>query len=194
MNTRRLLYRIKRLLGTLTGPRMVYGYAGPRGVFLPRTRVSSSTVFFAEERLQVQDNVFIGHFSVLDASFGLTIEEGCQIGFFNGIFTHSSHDAIRLYGRGFMDVEDKLAYHIGAVHIGAYSFLGAHVTVLPGTRIGRGCVVAAYSLVKGDFPDGAVIAGNPAKVVGSTAKGDAAWLEKHPELKASYYLNAGERP
>jgi acetyltransferase-like isoleucine patch superfamily enzyme len=74
------------------------------------------------------------------------------------------------------------------VHIGAYSFLGAHVTVLPGTHIGRGCVVSAYSLVKGDFPDGTIIAGNPAKVVGQTARSDADWLEKHPQLKASYYL------
>lgn len=191
MNIRRSIYRVKRLLCTLIGPRMVYGYVNALGVFLPRTRVSSSTVFFSEERLQVADNVFIGHFSVMDASFGLAIEEGCQIGFFNGIFTHSSHDAIRLYGRDFMDKEEKLAYHTGAVHIGAYSFLGAHVTVLPGTRIGRGCVVAAYSLVKGEFPDGAVIAGNPAKIVGSTAKSDTDWLEKYPELKASYYLNMG---
>jgi len=189
MNIRRLIYRMKRCVCNLIGPRMVYGYVRADGSFLNKTRVSSSTVFFAEELVGIENNVFIGHFSVLDATFGLKIEEGCQIGFFNGIFTHSSHDAIRLYGDKFMDEENKLVYHTGPVHIGAYSFLGAHVTVLPGTRIGRGCVVSAYSLLKGDYPDGAIIEGNPAKVVGWTEKRDARWLEKYPELAKSYYLN-----
>ena len=172
----------------LLGPRMVYGYYDGNGNFLPKTRISNSTYIFAEERMSIGDNVFIGHFSVLDATYGLTIGEGCQIGFFNGIFSHSSHDAIRLYGGAFMDVEEKLAYHTAPVTIGRYSFLGAHVTVLPGTVIGQGCVVSAYSMVHGNIPDFSIVAGNPAKVIGSTRDGDERWLEKYPQLRASYYL------
>ena len=51
------------------------------------------------------------------------------------------------------------------VVIGAGSWLGAGVVVLPGTTLGRNVVVAAGSVVRGDFPDRAVIAGVPAEVV-----------------------------
>lgn len=45
-------------------------------------------------------------------------------------------------------------------------WVGANVTVLPGTKLGRGCVVAACALVNREFPPYAVIAGVPAKIIG----------------------------
>lgn len=45
-------------------------------------------------------------------------------------------------------------------------WIGSRVLVLGGTRLGRGCVVAAGSIVQGDYPAGAVIAGAPAEVIG----------------------------
>lgn len=51
------------------------------------------------------------------------------------------------------------------VHIGAGSWIGAGVTVLPGTRLGRNVTVGAGSVVRGVFPDHCVIAGVPAKIV-----------------------------
>jgi acetyltransferase-like isoleucine patch superfamily enzyme len=51
------------------------------------------------------------------------------------------------------------------VRIGAGSWLGAGVIVLPGARIGRHVVVAAGSVVRGHTPDRAVIAGAPARMV-----------------------------
>src|SRR6516162_11072981 len=52
-----------------------------------------------------------------------------------------------------------------AVSIGAGSWLGAGVIVLPGACIGRNVVVAAGSVVRGRVPDRCVVAGIPAKVV-----------------------------
>jgi acetyltransferase-like isoleucine patch superfamily enzyme len=46
-------------------------------------------------------------------------------------------------------------------------FVGMHVLILKGTRIGRGAVIGAGSVVTGDIPSGAVAAGNPARVVRS---------------------------
>ncbi|MCY4753433.1 acyltransferase [Pelomonas aquatica] len=173
---------------------MVYGFVCGDGEFLPNTRLSNSTAVFAPERLEVGDHVFIGHFSVLDATFGLRIGEGCQIGFFTGIFTHSSHAAIRLYGRAYVSEADKVAYFEAPVDIGPYSFVGAHATLLPGTRLGKGTLVSAYSLVQGEFPDYAILAGQPAKVVGDTRRKDAALLRQHPELAMHYQGWAGELP
>ncbi|GAA3879191.1 acyltransferase [Saccharothrix violaceirubra] len=51
------------------------------------------------------------------------------------------------------------------VRIGPDCWLGTKVTVTRGTRIGRGCVVGAHAVVRGDVPDFAVAVGVPARVV-----------------------------
>ena len=51
------------------------------------------------------------------------------------------------------------------VVIGNGSWIGSGAVVLPGARIGKHCVVAANSVVRGTFPSHSVIAGAPAKVV-----------------------------
>ena len=57
------------------------------------------------------------------------------------------------------------ALEFGPVEIGDGSDVGLGAIVLPGTRLGAGVLVGAGSVVKGDFPDGAVIAGVPARVL-----------------------------
>ena len=52
-----------------------------------------------------------------------------------------------------------------AVSIGAGSWLGAGVVVLPGACIGRNVVVAAGSVVRGNIPGHCVVAGVPARIV-----------------------------
>lgn len=49
--------------------------------------------------------------------------------------------------------------------VGAGTWIGARVTVLGGTSIGEGSVIAAGSLVRGEFPPNVMLAGTPAKVV-----------------------------
>ncbi len=51
------------------------------------------------------------------------------------------------------------------VEIGAGSWLGAGAIILPGTRLGRNTVVGAGAVVRGEFPDHAVLAGVPAKLI-----------------------------
>ena len=51
------------------------------------------------------------------------------------------------------------------VRIGPDTWICTKVTVTKGTRIGRGCVLGAHAVVRGDIPDYAVAAGMPAKVV-----------------------------
>ncbi|ACL58182.1 CatB-related O-acetyltransferase [Methylobacterium nodulans] len=53
----------------------------------------------------------------------------------------------------------------GDVLIGHDVWLGASSTILSGARIGSGAVVGASSLVRGQVPPYAIVAGNPAKVV-----------------------------
>jgi serine acetyltransferase len=62
-----------------------------------------------------------------------------------------------------------------AVRIGAGSWLGVGVKVLPGALIGSHVTVAAGSVVRGMFPDRCVIAGVPARVVRRYVDG-AGWI------------------
>ena len=51
------------------------------------------------------------------------------------------------------------------VRIGPDTWLGVKVSVLRGTRIGRGCVIGAHAVVRGDIPDYGIAVGAPARVV-----------------------------
>lgn len=59
---------------------------------------------------------------------------------------------------------DEVTLH-RAVIIGDFVWAGANVTILPGTNVGEGVVIAAGSVVKGNIPELAVISGNPAVVI-----------------------------
>ncbi len=58
------------------------------------------------------------------------------------------------------------------IEIGHDCFLGMHVIVLKSSVIGRGAVVGAGSVIAGSVPAGAVVAGNPARVVASLDEDD----------------------
>ncbi|PVZ14669.1 acyltransferase [Actinomycetospora cinnamomea] len=51
------------------------------------------------------------------------------------------------------------------VRIGPETWIGTKVTVLRGARVGRGCVLGAHAVVRGDVPDWSVAVGAPARVV-----------------------------
>ncbi len=51
------------------------------------------------------------------------------------------------------------------VRIGPDCWLGAKVSVLRGTRVGRGSVLGAHAVVRGDIPEFSIAVGAPARVV-----------------------------
>ncbi|AXE37055.1 acyltransferase [Chromobacterium phragmitis] len=54
----------------------------------------------------------------------------------------------------------------GPVAIEDFVWFGANVSVVPGVTVGEGAVVAMGAVVTRDVPPGAVVAGNPACVIG----------------------------
>lgn len=62
------------------------------------------------------------------------------------------------------------------VQVGDYVWLGQNVVVLKGANIGRGAVVGANAVVTGNVPDGAIVAGVPARQIG--------WADGRPFLRA----------
>lgn len=176
-------------LGRFQRPVMLYGYRDlPSGQWRKYTRLSSSAVLMNRPALSIGDHVWVWHYSILDATAGLTIEEGCQIGAWVGVFTHGSQNSIRLLGDQFIHIpnQQRAGYTRAAVHIGAYSFLAAGVKVLPGVTIGKGCLVGAGSLVVRDLPDFSVAVGSPAVVKGSTIDIDLEFFRQQ-DFSATYY-------
>ena len=53
------------------------------------------------------------------------------------------------------------------VEIGDYAFIGPRVIILPGVKVGRGAVIAAGAVVTKDVVEKTIVAGVPAKVIGT---------------------------
>lgn len=176
--------------------RIVFGEVS-HGTELPYTRISASTCIEHPDGLELADHVYIGPFCLLEASAGIRIEEGVQITSHVSIVTHSSHRAQRLLGRAFADWQPKdgerPGWIGGPVRIGAYSFIGPHTLIEANSELGRGTIVRAGSVVRGRFPEFAVLEGRPACVVGDSRDGDAKALARHPAMREHYEQWAGPR-
>lgn len=184
---------LQRAWRALVAPRMLYGWRRGDGTWLAHTRISTGTRIESPERLLVADHVYVGPFNLLDASGDLHLAEGVQITTHCALLTHSSHQALRLAGQRYWGAAQPPGFVRRATHIGAYSFIGPHSVVMPGSRIGRGVLVKAYSYVDGDVPDFAIVGGQPAVVMGDTRDLDRAWLDAHPGQRADYdaWVEAG---
>jgi acetyltransferase-like isoleucine patch superfamily enzyme len=77
------------------------------------------------------------------------------------------------------------------VHVKPHAIIGAGCIILPGVTLGQSACVGAMSLVKGDVPPFAVVAGVPARVIGRRQDGHLALTEQW--LRDEVHLNAGSQ-
>ena len=177
--------KLNLLFRRLKAPRMLWGYRDASGQWRAHTRISDTVYIYHAEKILMGDNVFIGHYSILDGTGGLEIGEGCQIAAWNGLYTHSSHVAIRLYGKHYHEVKeaDKQGFNIAPIKLGKYVFVGANAIIFPGVTVGDGAFIKAGAIVSKDIADFEIVAGNPAKVVGDTRKLDETHLQDDQLLK-----------
>ena len=76
-----------------------------------------------------------------------------------------THDAIR---HVFM-YEDKMNYlpHLGEISVSNNVFIGAGSIIVGPLKIGANVIIAAGSVLTKDVPDGVIVGGNPARVIGT---------------------------
>lgn len=180
---------ILNLFAALFRPFMAYGYRDkPSGRFRKFTRISSTAYLGHRDKIAIGDHVWIWHHSVIDGSNGVSIGDGVQIGAWCGIFTHGSHVAIRLLGASYISMpeKDRPGYTRAPVEIGEYSFIGTKAIIMPGAKIGKGCLITPGAVVSGTIPDFAIAKGDPAKVVGDVREFDKRFL-RDPALQATYF-------
>lgn len=126
-------------------------------------------------------------------NYGLIeIHEGVTISSFVRVLTHdwSLHTVAKAMGH----FAAKPVGKIKGVSIGAYSFVGTGSIIMPGAQIGRGCIIGAGTVVRGNIPDYSIVAGSPCKIIGDTrahvlAQFDRLGLPIPPDLDELRHLS-----
>ena len=113
--------------------------------------------------IKIGDNVGLGSHGFYGCGAGkLEIGNDCIFGNYVSI-----HPENHIYQDLSVPIRMQGVNSTGGVKIGDNCWIGAKVTILDGTKIGNGCIVAAGAVVKGTFPDNVIIGGVPAKIIKS---------------------------
>ncbi|MFD6452135.1 acyltransferase [Nocardia sp. NPDC055165] len=112
-----------------------------------------------EGSLRIGDKVVFGKDNVVNTYLDIEIGESTLVADWCYIcdFDHRMDDIN-------MPIKDQGIVK-SPVRIGPDTWIAAKVTVLRDTRVGRGCVLGAHAVVRGDVPDYSIAVGAPAKVV-----------------------------
>lgn len=99
------------------------------------------------------------------------VSEGCYFQAINGIKVGRRFlfaPGVKLISSNHNPVERDVAVNSHPIEIGDDVWIGANAIILPGVKIGNNCIIGAGAVVTKSFlAEGLIIAGNPAKVIGS---------------------------
>lgn len=124
--------------------------------FGPSSSIYQASYVYGDVR--VGAHAWVGPFTVLDGSGGLTIGDYSVVSAGVHIYTH---DTIRWAVSG-----GRAPYDRSPVSIGSCTYIGAQSVVLKGVTIGEHSVIGAGSLVNRDIPSFTVAVGSPCRSIG----------------------------
>jgi UDP-2-acetamido-3-amino-2,3-dideoxy-glucuronate N-acetyltransferase len=105
-----------------------------------RCKISSHS--FICEGVTIEDEVFIGH----------------GVMFTNGIYPRATTES------GALQMDDD--WELTTTRVRRRASIGSNATILAGTEIGEGAIVGAGAVVTKNVPEYAIVAGNPAHIIG----------------------------
>lgn len=134
--------------------------------------ISSGGQFGNPENIHLGKHIYIGPEAYFWAIGGLFVEDGVIFGPRVNIHTsnHRYEDANALPYDGVTILR--------SVRLCQNVWVGANVLIVPGVTIGEGAVVAMGSVVTKDVPKGAIVGGNPARIIKYRD------LERYADLKS----------
>lgn len=135
----------------------------PKYIYIGKNCLINDKVWLASSgngsKLIIGNRVRIGRFSEIFAIQSITIEEGVVMAENTYISdnTHSFDDVN-------IPIRDQEVIPLNNVVVGSGTWIGRNACIM-GCKIGRNCVIGAFSFVKKDIPDYCVVVGNPARIV-----------------------------
>lgn len=109
--------------------------------------------------LRLGDKVVLGSDNVINAH--LDIEIGASTLVSDWVYICDFDHAMRELDR---PIKDQ-GLLVSPVRIGPGCWIGTKATVLRGTMIGEGCVLAAHTVARGQIPAGAIVGGVPGRII-----------------------------
>lgn len=117
-------------------------------------------MFYGDGLIEIGDNVEIGNGTIIYASK----EGGVSIGE-NTLIAAQCYLIDMDHGVNRDELIRNQSNTVSPIKIGKDVWIAANVTILKGSNVGDGAIVGAKGLVKGSVPSGAIVVGNPAKIL-----------------------------
>lgn len=137
----------------------VYFYSGSLQVEKDTVICNYSKIIVGGGKLKIGENCLLGEYGIYntftDLIIGNDVITADRISFVTNIHQYENID---------QPIKNQPSVS-GPIEIGDGAWIGMNATILANTHIGKNCVVAAHSVVKGDFPDYCVIGGTPAQIL-----------------------------
>jgi acetyltransferase-like isoleucine patch superfamily enzyme len=133
------------------------------GVSLVGTLVPIEIVSHEGSHISIGEHTFINYGASITAYREVRIGRHCLLG-----------HHLRIIDRNEYGLEQReIAPPAAPVLIEDHVWIGAHVIILPGVRIGRNSAIGAGSVVTKDVPPNCLVVGNPARVLRQTIATDS---------------------
>lgn len=121
--------------------------------------IASGTLSDLGHGITIGDDVGISEFAYIGGAGGVRIGSDVIVGQY-----FSVHPENHVFADLDCLIREQGVTRAG-IEIGSDCWIGSKVTILDGVTLGRGCVVAAGSVVNSSFPDQSVIGGVPARLL-----------------------------
>lgn len=144
-------------------PRLVISRKG--GELGSTSRIVSLAGWSHLGHLKIDEYVYIGPSARLFALGGISIGSGTIIGPRLTVYT-SNHDFFSSETIPYSNTSARNK----PVNVGKGCWFGDSVMLLPGATLGDHCLVGAGSVVRGSFPAGTIISGNPALAISTLSE------------------------
>lgn len=115
--------------------------------------------FVGNKNLKIGEKTFVNYNVWFNTAGGISIGRNCNIAY-KVTFVTSGHEIGDAERRAGMATSE-------GIEVGDGTWIGANAMIMPGVRIGKGCIIAAGAVVTKDCDDNCMYAGIPAKKIKS---------------------------
>jgi carbonic anhydrase/acetyltransferase-like protein (isoleucine patch superfamily) len=156
----------------------LFAFEGHEPEVSPTAWIAPTATLVGDVRVEAEASIWYG--AVLRADFGpIIVRRGANIQ--DGSVLHGGDDPVTEVGEG------ATIGHLCVVHgavIGSEALVGNGATVLDGATVGSRALVAAGCTVPPRMivPEGMLVAGVPARVIGEVTGGAKQWVETNPAI------------